>query len=151
MTVQLNIPGQGESFNAGPAGFRILDDGSGVSGRFGVIECTLPPGWGGPPQHIHRKHDETFFVMTGTIQFTSGTDILLATPGSLVTAPIGDPHTFANADANAPASLVCTVTPELYIGYFRELTGLKPGANGMLDPSEILEIMGRYSTEPYRG
>jgi hypothetical protein len=57
----------------------------------------------------------------------------------------------ANADANAPASLVCTVTPELYIGYFRELTGLKPGANGMLDPSEILEIMGRYSTEPYRG
>jgi len=61
---------------------------------------------------VHREHDETFFVVQGTVRFTSGADTLLASPGQLVTAPIGDPHTFANADEQAPASLLCSVTPE---------------------------------------
>ena len=42
----------------------------------------------------------------------------------LVTAPIGAPHTFRNADADAPATLLCTVTPERYIGYLKELAAL---------------------------
>ena len=150
MTVRLNSAGMGESFAAGPVKFRILEDGKGVDGRFGVIECEITPGWGGPPQHIHREHDETFYVVTGTVKFTSGTEVLIAEAGSLVTAPIGDPHTFANADASSPASLLCTVTPERYIGYFRELKGLTPGSNGLLDPAEVLDVMSRYATEPYR-
>ena len=50
------------------------------------MECTLAPGWAGPPQHIHREHDESFFILTGTVRFTSGREELLATPGALVTA-----------------------------------------------------------------
>jgi hypothetical protein len=76
---------------------------------------------------------------------------LLAPEGSLVTAPIGQPHTFGNADPEAPASLLCTVVPERYLGYFRDLQGLRPGPDGVLDPAEVLEIMARYATEPYRG
>ena len=113
----------------------VLHDGHAVDGRWGMVACTLPPGWGGPPQHIHRAHNEAFFILTGTVKFTSGREDLIATPGSLVTAPIGDPHTFANADAQAPASLVCTITPERYIGYFKELMTLRPGPSGMLDPN----------------
>ena len=150
MTVLLNRTGTGESWTAGGAGFRILHDGQAVDGRWGMVECTLPPGWGGPPQHIHRAHDEAFFILTGTVKFTSGREDLIATPGSLVTAPIGDPHTFANADSQAPASLVCTITPERYIGYFKELMTLRPGPSGVLDPQEVLAVMSRYATEPYR-
>jgi uncharacterized cupin superfamily protein len=117
----------------------------------GVIECSLPPGWAGPPQHIHRQHDESFFVLSGNVRFTSGTKVLEASAGGLVTAPIGDPHTFANADPDAPASLLCIITPERYIGYFRDLTALRPGPSGSLDPQEVLEVMLRYATEPYRG
>ncbi len=151
MTVRLTAPGSGESFRAGPVGFRVLEDGTAVNGRIGVVECSLAPGWPGPPQHIHRAHDETFYVVTGTVRFTSGTDTLLAPAGSLVTAPIGEPHTFANADDDEPALLLCTVTPEKYIGYFRELAGLRPGSDGVLDPAQVLAVMQRYATDPYRG
>jgi quercetin dioxygenase-like cupin family protein len=150
MTVTLTTPGKGEEFPAGPVRFRILEDGVGVDKRFGVVESYLPPGWSGPPQHIHRAHDETFYVVTGTVQFTSRTDELLAPAGSLVTVPIGDPHTFGNADADTPASLLCTVTPERYLGYFRDLQELRPEPDGMLNPSEVLGVMARYATEPYR-
>ena len=91
----------------------------------------------------------SFFILAGTVKFTSGLDELLATPGALVTAPIGEPHTFANADDQAPATLLCTVTPERYIGYLRELASLHPGPDGRLDPADILALMSRYGTEPF--
>jgi mannose-6-phosphate isomerase-like protein (cupin superfamily) len=150
MTVKLTAPGEGEEFPAGPVRFRILEDGTDVDKRVGVAECHLSPGWAGPPQHIHREHDEIFYVVTGTVRFTSGTDELLAPVGSLVTVPIGDPHTFGNADPDAPANILCIVTPERYLGYFRDLAGLRPGPDGMLVPAEVLEVMARYATEPYR-
>ena len=150
MTVTFTAPGKGEQFEAGPVQFRILDDGKGVGQRFGVVECHLAPGWAGPPQHIHREHDETFYVVTGTVRFTSGSDELLAPEGSLVTAPIGEPHSFGNADREAPASILCTVVPERYLGYFRDLQSLRPGPDGALVAAEVLEVMARYATEPYR-
>ena len=150
MTVTLSTPGAGEKFTAVGCQFRVLADGTETDNRLGVVECQLAPGWGGPPQHVHREHDETFFVVSGNVLFTSGADTLLAPAGSLVTAPIGDPHTFANADSSAPATLLCTVTPERYINYFRELSELRPGPDGRMDPAQILQIMSRYATEPYR-
>ncbi len=54
MTVRTTAPGSGESFRAGPVGLRVLDDGTVVNGRMGVVELSLTPGWPGPPQHIHR-------------------------------------------------------------------------------------------------
>lgn len=149
MTVKLTAPGEGEAFPAGPVRFRILEDGTEVDKRFGVVECQLAPGWTGPPQHIHREHDETFYVVTGTVRFTSGTDNLIAPAGSLFTVPVGEPHTFGNADSAAPASILCTVVPERYLGYFRELQSLRPGPDGMLVPAEVREVMARYATEPY--
>jgi mannose-6-phosphate isomerase-like protein (cupin superfamily) len=149
MTIAVT-PDQPETFQAAGCTFRVLEDGAATQGRIGAVLCDLVPGWGGPPQHLHREHDETFFVIGGAVRFTSGTDSLIARPGQLVTAPIGSPHTFANADPDAPASLVCTVSPERYIGYFRELSGLRPGTDGRIDPEQILAIMSRYATDPYR-
>ena len=42
------------------------------------------------------------------------------------------------------------VTPERYIGYFKELMTLRPRPSGMLDPNDVLAVMSRYATEPYR-
>jgi quercetin dioxygenase-like cupin family protein len=148
MTIALTQPGHGETFAAAGATFRVLDDGTPSSGRFGVVEVTMAPGWGGPPEHVHREHDETFFVLTGTVRFTSGADSHLAPAGALVTAPIGVRHAFGNPDIDQPASVLCTVVPELYIGYFRELAALRPGPDGRLDPAEVFAIMSAYATDP---
>lgn len=149
MTIHMTTSMQGDVIESGPVTFRIAEDGDAVAGRFGVVECTLAPGWPGTPQHIHREHDETFYVVTGLVRFTSGSDQHVARPGSLVTVPIGSPHTFSNLDTNAPATVLCTVTPERYLGYFRDLADLQPGIDGLLVPMEVLQVMARYGTEPY--
>lgn len=150
LVMSLTPPGQGEVLRAGPVTHRVLDDGTNVGGRFGVVECSMPAGWPGPPQHVHREHDETFFILTGMVRFTSGTEVELAAPGTLVTVPAGTPHTFGNEHPDQPASLLCTVTPGRYVQYFRDLEQLRPGPDGILQSDEITGLMARYATEPHR-
>lgn len=104
---------------------RVIEDGRATDGRLGLVECRMPAGWPGPPQHVHRAHDETFFVLTGRVRVTSGADTHALPAGRLFAAAIGTPHTFGNADTDEPASLLLTVTPQRYIGYFRELQQLR--------------------------
>lgn len=140
---------EGEVLPAGPVLNRVLEDGSTTQGRLGVVECRIPPAWPGPPQHLHQAHDESFFVLTGHVRFVSGSTEHILSPGGLFLAGIGTPHTFGNPDADEPASLLLTVTPERYVGYFRELQDLSPGPDGLLDPAEIRALMVRYATVPF--
>lgn len=57
----------------------------------------------------------------------------------------GTPHTFANP-GDQPAVIFCTVTPDLYVKYFRELNNLRPGPS-RLDLKKVAEVMARYATE----
>lgn len=146
MSVNLVRPGDGEEIHLGSNHLRILEDGSRTGHRLGMAVLSLEPGFGGPPQHVHREHDETFFVTSGAVRFVSGTDEFTATAGSLVTAPIGTPHTFGNAASDEPATLLFTTTPDLYINYFRDLAAVG-WAN--LTPEKMAEIMERYATETF--
>jgi mannose-6-phosphate isomerase-like protein (cupin superfamily) len=134
---------------AGPNGIRILEDGSNTDHRIGFIEARLPPGVDGPPQHIHREHSETFYVVSGTMRFTSADRSVDVDAGGLVTAPIGAPHTFSNPDPHEWATFVCAVAPDLYVGYFRDVTAVQAEPGGV-DAEAVLELMARYATEPYR-
>ena len=91
MSVHLSAPDAAEVVDFGPISLRILEDGSHTGHRVGVVWSSLPPGTPGPPQHIHREHDETFFVVSGTVRFTSGTEELDVPTGDLLTTPIGTP------------------------------------------------------------
>jgi quercetin dioxygenase-like cupin family protein len=133
----------GDALRAGPMTVRVLEDGSHTEHRLGILEVTIPPRLAGPPQHVHRQHDETFYVVSGNPTFTSGGEIIEAKPGMLVTAPPGTPHTFGN-ESDESAVMLLTVTPDLYVGYFRELAAQPPGP---LDPEAVGEIMSRYATE----
>jgi quercetin dioxygenase-like cupin family protein len=141
-------PGNGERLAAGPVTHRVLEDGTHTAQRLGVLEGHIPPGWAGPPPHVHREHEESFYVLSGSIRFVSGASQTALTAGGFFTAPIGVPHGFANASQTEPARYLVTVSPQRYVGYFRDLQSLKPGLDGMLDPNEILTLMSRYATEP---
>jgi quercetin dioxygenase-like cupin family protein len=139
-------PGQGELVLAGPTQLRILEDGSTTSHRLGIAEITIAPHTSGPPQHRHARHDEGFYVVSGTAQFTVGDQTYEAPHGTLVMIPPGAPHAFANA-SDEPAVLLNTFTPDLYVQYFRDLRDLVTSGQ---PPSEqaIGQVMARYATEP---
>jgi quercetin dioxygenase-like cupin family protein len=106
----------------------------------------VPPGPGGPPQHIHREHDEVFIVTKGNLRFSSGTDTVDVASGACVTVPAGTAHTFSNP-FDEPATFICTLTPDLYVQYFRDLSQLFAGSSGQLDPADIVRTMAKYATE----
>jgi mannose-6-phosphate isomerase-like protein (cupin superfamily) len=143
------VPAGGGEVLAGPNRIRILEDGSNTGHQVGIIEARLSPGLGGPPQHIHRQHMETFYVVSGTMRFTSAGAHVDVAAGGMVTAPVGAPHTFSNPDPDEWATFMCVLAPDLYLGYFREMATLGAGS-GHVNEKAQLEVMARYATEPYR-
>jgi mannose-6-phosphate isomerase-like protein (cupin superfamily) len=139
-------PADGETLRFGSTRFRILEDGSHTGHRLGLAEAVLAPHTPGPPQHRHAQHDEGFYVVSGTVRFTVGSETHDAVAGTLVMVPPGAPHTFANP-GDEPAVMISTFTPDLYVQYFRDLGAMF--ADGRTPtPQEGIEVMRRYATEP---
>lgn len=146
MDVAITGPGNGEAIQLGPVRMRILEDGTNTEHRLGIGELTLPPHTDGPPQHRHGRHDEGFYVVSGTARFTVGSSTYDAPAGTLVVVPPGAPHTFANP-GDEVAVLLNTFTPDLYVQYFRDLRDLTSGGRP-LTPEATVEVMARYATVP---
>ena len=149
MGIHIIRPGEGEQSGGGAVRVRIIEDGSHTEHRLGLIEATIPPGPFQPPQHIHREHDETFIVTAGKLRFFSGDEAVDVEAGSVVVIPAGVPHSFTNP-FDVPAVTLGTMTPDLYIEYFRDLAALPVGPNGLLDPADIGRTMAHYATEVVR-
>jgi mannose-6-phosphate isomerase-like protein (cupin superfamily) len=139
-------PEAGEAIQIGPTRVRILEDGTVTGHRLGMAEITLPPHTDGPPQHRHARHDEGFYVVSGTARFTVGTTGYDAPAGTLVMVPPGAPHTFANPTGEVTV-LLNTFTPDLYVQYFRDLRAMI-AAGQPVDDASIAATMRRYATEP---
>ncbi|MGW3464491.1 cupin domain-containing protein [Streptomyces olivaceoviridis] len=139
-------PGDGEVIVLGTTRMRILEDGSHTGHRLAIAESVLAPHTQGPPQHRHARHDEGFYILSGTVRFTVGDEDYDATTGTLVMVPPGTPHTFANL-TDQPAHMLSTFTPDLYVQYFRDLQEVL--ADGRpLTPQANIDAMSRYATEP---
>jgi mannose-6-phosphate isomerase-like protein (cupin superfamily) len=139
-------PAGGENIPLGPILMRILEDGSTTNHRLGIGEITLPPHTDGPPQHRHARHDEGFYVVSGTARFTVGETVYDAPAGTLVMVPPGAPHPFANP-TDATTVLLNTFTPDRYVQYFRDLRDMI-AAGRPLTAETTVEAMSRYATEP---
>src|SRR5690349_19802499 len=86
----------GEVVQLGPTTRRILEDRSSPVHRLGIGDITVAPHTDCPPQHRHGRHDEGFYVVSGTARFTIVTTTYDAPAGTLAMIPPGAPHTFAN-------------------------------------------------------
>ena len=150
-----------------PLAYRMLEPGGGERLRFlgdsalvfktagdasdgGVVfyEYLAAPAAQGSPQHIHRSHDETFYVVDGHFEFTLGTETVAAEPGAFLLAPRGRPHGFRNA-GKSKGRIVGTFNSARFAQYFRELaeiferTGAAPGLQ------DWVELYARYDTTFY--
>ncbi|TXS00702.1 cupin domain-containing protein [Streptomyces sp. col6] len=143
-------PGDGETIVLGTTRMRILEDGSRTGHRLAIAESVLAPHTEGPPQHRHARHDEGFYILSGTVRFTVGSDDYDAVAGTLVMVPPGTPHTFANP-TDQPAVMLSTFTPDLYVQYFRDLQELLHADGRPLTREANIDTMSRYATEPATG
>jgi quercetin dioxygenase-like cupin family protein len=139
-------PHDGETIILGTTRMRVLEDGSRTGHRLGIAESVLAPHTPGPPQHRHARHDEGFYILSGTVRFTVGEEGYDAVPGTLVMVPPGVPHTFANV-TDRPAVMLSTFTPDLYVQYFRDLQSMLAGGRPPT-PQAAVRAMRRYATEP---
>lgn len=143
--VSVVLPGEGELALTGATQLMILEDETTTSRRLGIAEITIAPPTGGPPQHRHARHDEGFYVVSGTAQFTAGQQTISAPQGTLVMIPPGAPHTFANV-GDETVVLLNTFTPDQYVQYFRDLRDLIR-AGEPLSAGAVGATMARYATE----
>jgi mannose-6-phosphate isomerase-like protein (cupin superfamily) len=142
-------PDGGDVVRLGPITMRILEDGGTTGHRLGIGEITIAPHTEGPPQHRHARHDEGFYVVSGTARFTVGDTTYDAPAGTLAMIPPGAPHTFANPTSE-PLVLLNTFTPDLYVQYFRDLRQMIE-QRGALTPELTAQVMSRYATEAATG
>jgi quercetin dioxygenase-like cupin family protein len=123
--------------------FSLKVSGAEGHGTMAVIVASFAPGTGALP-HLHRGHDECFYVLSGTFRFRAGDQHVEGGPGAFCFAPRDAAHGFENI-GDTDASLLGVIAPAGYEDHFREIGGLAPGA----DTAEALaEIFGRYDQEP---
>jgi mannose-6-phosphate isomerase-like protein (cupin superfamily) len=137
--------GAGRTVNLGPLTMTVKEDGSRTRGTLAVLEFQAEGAFPGPPAHIHREHEEGFYVLEGALEFTIGAEKIAAPMGTWVMVPIGVPHSFANVQGGR-VRFLATMSPDLYVRYFDEIAPIM--AAGRPDPKAIGEIMARYATDP---
>jgi quercetin dioxygenase-like cupin family protein len=122
-----------------------------TAGSLGMIQASVPPG-GGPPAHVHADSDETFFLLSGELEFLDGDRVFLAGPGDLVYVPRHIRHRFSNIGI-VPASMLFLYTPAGPEGLFIE-GGDEPRPGVQVQPwgldridERMLGLLAKYDNE----
>lgn len=71
---------------------------SDTAGLLGGVEAVVPLGYS-PSLHVHRREDEVFYLVEGTVDFVCGDDRFTGETGAFVFLPRGLPHTFLGRSA----------------------------------------------------
>ena len=95
--------------------------GEDTGGAFSLLEVELTGD--GPPQHIHKNEDETFYVLEGEVKFLLGEHISIAKAGTFVNIPRGTRHAFGRVNKKN-AKLLATFTPAGFEKFFDEAVDL---------------------------
>jgi mannose-6-phosphate isomerase-like protein (cupin superfamily) len=127
--------------------YTFLVTGAETGGAYFAMEALVPPG-GGPPPHIHRNEDETFYVVDGDVEFLLADRIASATRGDFVNVPRGTPHRFHNA-GSAPARMILTFSPAGIEAFFEE-TLERVQDPSQPPPDNVEDVAARYAAAAHR-
>ncbi len=142
-------PGDGAAFSAVGDIYRFLVTGEQTGGAFALAEARVLPG-GGPPPHLHRREDESFYIIEGEITFTVEGRRILAKEGSFIQAPRGVPHAFKNEGATA-ARMLIFVAPSGFERFMAELARPVPSFDSAPFPVTPAEIEKLLALAPKHG
>ena len=104
-----------------PVGGRMLvklrDEDTG--GSFSVHDNIIPAGSPGPLPHLHRNHEETFYVLDGELTVRVGERTIAAPVGSFVVIPRGVVHQPSNPGTE-PTRVLLIFSPSGMEHFFEE-------------------------------
>src|SRR5262245_7106890 len=102
------------------------------------------------PMHIHRKEDETFYVLEGQIVVFIGDERIALSAGDYAFAPRGIPH--ATVVRSERARVLVTTCPggleELFISLGSTVNGSEPPAEEVMPPmDELVRLFAAYGVD----
>ncbi|MEH1951267.1 MAG: cupin domain-containing protein [Nostoc sp.] len=130
----LVLPGETVTFKAVSAD---------TDGAYTLIEVIDEP-QAGPPLHLHRREDESFYILEGTFAFQIGDRTVTAIAGWFITAPKGVPHSYKNI-GTTPARMLTLFVPAGIENFFEDLSKLT--AAGTLDIESIVAVAAKQGME----
>jgi quercetin dioxygenase-like cupin family protein len=138
--------GEGELIDAAGVEHLFKLTGRHTDGRFGIERFTVPPATLGARPHIHRAHDEHFYVLSGRLTVATGDGEAVLEPGDLASALRGAVHGFRNASDEVAAVALCMYTPPGYEQYFRDVhTAVEAGTELTVDL--LRDLRAQHHTE----
>jgi mannose-6-phosphate isomerase-like protein (cupin superfamily) len=141
---QVLLPGQGKIIPL-PGATMVFKAFSGrESGDYIVGEFTADPGFAGPRPHVHRTHEELFYVLEGEFDFFLGDRAVRLGPGSFVNVPPGVVHDFRNPGVQR-ARWLGVACPGGLDRYFEEVLTLV--AEGRFSEAALRELRLKYDTD----
>jgi quercetin dioxygenase-like cupin family protein len=118
-----------------------------TAGAYSVHDNTIPPGSPGPRPHLHRRHEEAFYVLEGELTVRVGQRTITAPVGSFVVVPRGTVHQPSNPGTQ-PTRVLLFFSPAGMDSFFEEAAeGRMPLAAVPEDPV-VLERLEAF-TEKY--
>ena len=78
-----------------------------TGGQLTVVEITEPPG-AEAPLHVHRREDEGFYILEGSVTIEVGGQSVEAGPGGFAWGPRGVPHRYTVGPDGCRMLFLCT-------------------------------------------
>lgn len=123
--------------------YSLLVTGEESNNALFQFEAVVPKG-GGPPPHVHTREDETFYVVSGSLEILMGDKTYQAKKGDFVYIPRGTVHRFKNVGADTAVQLV-TFVPSGVERFFQEVFPEVKDRNAA--PPPVTEELIRRMTE----
>ncbi len=123
-----------------------------TGGAYSLFEVTTQPN-GGPPPHVQHREDESFYVLEGQFEFSSGEETLRVGAGSLLYVPKGTLHAHKNVGEGVGRMLLTQTPGGLYERFFEEVGKPVDDEEGPLvfedqpDVSRIVKVAAKYGIE----
>ena len=118
-----------------------------TAGAYSVHDNTIPPGSPGPRPHIHRRHEETFYVWEGELTVRIGSRNIVAPAGSFVVVPRGVVHQPSNPGTQ-PTRVLLIFSPAGMDHFFEEAAEERMPLAAVPEDSVVLERLEAF-TEKY--
>jgi quercetin dioxygenase-like cupin family protein len=139
--------GEGKSYWVVGDRYTFLATGEDTGGAYALMHALVPP-HSGPPPHVHRREDETFYVLEGELTFQVDGRTIVASAGAFVTLPRGSLHAFRNTGAT-PAKMLILVNPSGLEKFFAEVGQEATGGSAPAPPDieKLLAVAPKYGLE----